>query len=156
MAIQTKETAPFEYSYARNIVGYLSYLVFARTTKLAMAHFAAIGLTTKEGLVLEFVANNPQASQKDIAFAAGMKPSFLVKILDNLTARGLLRRVPDPNDRRRHHLRLTPAGAALRDEIRACHLAGNDELFAQANFSAADQEALLGLMQKLTAHIQEA
>ncbi len=120
-----------------------------------MAHFSEIDLTTKEGLVLEFVANNPDASQKEIAVAAGMKPSFLVKILDSLTARGLLVRQPSPNDRRRQNLRLTAAGESLRDQIYACHMAGNDEFFEEAGFSAEERETLFRLLQKLTAHLQK-
>lgn len=120
-----------------------------------MSHFSEINLTTKEGLVLEFVAKNPTASQKEIAEAAGMKPSFLVKILDSLTERGLVVREPDPNDRRRHHLRLTNDGESLRGQIRACHMAGNEELFEQAGFSAAEIETLFKLLQKLTSHLQK-
>lgn len=138
----------------RDIVGYLSYFVFAKTTELAMAHFKPINLTTKEGMILEFVANNPTASQVDIARQAGMKPALLVKILDDLTKRELLLREISPTDRRRHHLRLTPDGEALRERIRDAHMAGNNELFDAAGFSAEEQDTLFKLLQKLTAHIQ--
>ncbi|MEM9777803.1 MAG: MarR family transcriptional regulator [Chloroflexota bacterium] len=145
----------FNYSYAHSIVGYLAYFVFARTTKLAMGHFSELDLTTKEGLVLEFVSKNPEASQKDIAQAAGMKPSFLVKILDNLTARGLLLRKNDPNDRRRQNLALTPAGEELLEQIHACHMAGNDEIFAEAGLTDDEIDTLFHLLKKLTAHLQK-
>ncbi|MEM8860333.1 MAG: MarR family transcriptional regulator, partial [Chloroflexota bacterium] len=145
----------FNYSYARSIVGYLAYFVFARTTKLAMGHFSELDLTTKEGLVLEFVSKNPDASQKDIAQAAGMKPSFLVKILDNLTARELLLRKPDRNDRRRQNLALTPAGEELLGQIHACHMAGNDEIFAEAGLTDDEIDTLFHLLKKLTAHLQK-
>jgi DNA-binding MarR family transcriptional regulator len=133
----------------------LAYFVFAKTTELAMVHFSQINLTTKEGLILEFVANNPSASQTDIARESGMKASLLVKILDDLTHRGLLVREPSPTDRRRHHLRLTEAGEALREQIQVSHLAGNNELFDAAGFSAEDQETLFKLLRKLTDHIQK-
>lgn len=145
----------FNTSYIRDIVGYLAYFVFARTTKLAMAHFNQIDLTTKEGLVLELVATNPTASQVEIANKAGMKASLLVKILDDLSKRNLLVREPSPTDRRRHQLRLIPAGESLREQIRASHMAGNDELFEAADFSAEEQETLITLLKKLTAHIDK-
>lgn len=155
MDLREKEASlPFNYSYTREIVGYQAYLLFARTTDLAMHHFAKLGLTTKEGLILEFVANNPHASQIEIARKAGMKGPYLVKILDNLTQRGLLVREPSPVDRRRHRLRLTEAGDALREEIRSCHLAGNRELFAEAGVSDDEASTLLTLLNKITHHIQ--
>ncbi|MEM7110944.1 MAG: MarR family transcriptional regulator [Chloroflexota bacterium] len=153
MTIKNKPTS-FNYSYMRDIIGYLSFLVFARTTKLATAHFAKIGLTTKEGMIIEFVANNPTASQADIAREAGMKAPLLVKILDDLTQKGLLLREPSPTDRRRHQLRLTEAGEAMREQIRASHLAGNTELFAGAGLSEEEIETLFKAMHKLADHIQ--
>ena len=138
----------------RDVVGYLSFLVFAKTTKLATAHFSKISLTTKEGMIIEFVAKNPTASQADIAREAGMKAPLLVKILDDLTQKGLLVREPSPTDRRRHRLRLTDEGEALREQIRASHLAGNTELFAEAGLSNEEIETLLQVMHKLADHIQ--
>ena len=120
-----------------------------------MAHFSEINLTTKQGIILEFVANNPTASQVEIGRKAGMKASLLVKILDDLAKRDLLIREPSPTDRRRHQLRLTTAGENLRDQIRAAHMAGNDELFDAAGFSADERETLVKLLQKLTAHIDK-
>lgn len=138
----------------QDVVGYLSYLVFAETTKLAMAHFSEIDLNTKEGMIIEFVANNPSASQATIAREAGMKPPILVKLLDDLTEKGLLQREPSATDRRRHHLRLTEVGEQLREQIYASHMAGNSELFEAAEFSAEETEALLNLLGKLTKPIQ--
>lgn len=145
----------FNHSYVRDIVGYLSYFVFAKTTKLAMAHFDKLGLNTKEGLVLELVANNPAASQVEIAQKAGMKPPLLVKILDDLTKQGLLRREPSPTDRRRHQLRLTESGDALRGDVKEAHMAGNDELFDAAGFTHEERQQLFALLQKLTNHIDK-
>ena len=148
------EAKQFNYSYMRNIVGYLAYFVFAKTTELATAHFDQIDLTTKEGMILELVANNPNASQAEIAKEAGIKPALLVKILDDLTDRELLIREKSPTDRRRHQLRLTASGENLRDEVQAAHMAGNDELFDAAGFSAEERDTLFKLLNKLTAHIQ--
>ena len=138
----------------QEVIGYLAFLVFAETTKLATAHFSEIALTTKEGMIIEFVANNPTASQASIAREAGMKPPLLVKILDDLTQKGMLVRETSPTDRRRHQLRLTQVGEQLREQIRASHLAGNSELFEAAGFSAEERETLLELLRKLTKPIR--
>ena len=144
----------FSYGYMQEVVGYLAFLLSAETTKLAAAHFSTINLTTKQGIIIEFVAKNPTASQANIAHAAGMKPPLLVKILDDLTQKGLLVREPSPTDRRRHQLRLTEAGEQQRTQIRACHMAGNNELLEAAGFSSEETETLLRLLHKLTKPIQ--
>ena len=122
----------------------------ARAKDLATAHFAEIGFaSTKEGTVLEFVANNPTASQKEIADETGTNPSILVSVLDDLTARGLLVRERSTVDRRRYHVRLTEAGEGLRERIRKCHFAGNEEMLAEAGFSSEEAQTLVTLLDKL-------
>ncbi len=146
----TPPTETFDYSYTREIAGYLAYLLFLKTTDLAMTHFTKIDLNTREGLILELIANNPTASQIDIARRAGMKGPYIVKILDRLTARGLLLREPSPSDRRRHQLRLTKAGEALRSTIYDYHMAGNTAVFEEAGLSQEESDTLIKLLNKLT------
>lgn len=86
--------------------------------------------------------------------SSDMKTPLLVKILDDLTAKGLLVRVRSDVDRRRHYMRLTDAGSALRSQIRECHFAGNTELFRDAGFSVEETTMLLTLLRKLANHIQ--
>lgn len=47
--------------------------------------------------------------------------SNLTRLVDRLEARGLVRRAPDPRDRRVTLVQLTPAGKALIDELRPRH-----------------------------------
>jgi DNA-binding MarR family transcriptional regulator len=49
----------------------------------------------------------------------------VVGLVDRLVRRGLVRRTPDPADRRRVHVRLTPRGEALLERLSAAH---RDEL----------------------------
>ena len=65
------------------------------------AHFVLLCLNTHGGL-----------SQRELADRVGMDRSDLVKLLDGLETSGRLRRAPDPHDRRRHLLSITPEGAA--------------------------------------------
>ncbi|MEM7346693.1 MAG: MarR family transcriptional regulator [Chloroflexota bacterium] len=138
------------YSYLPDLVGHLSSLLFVRATDIALKHLAELNLTTKEFVTLEFVANNPQASQTIIARETGTKPTLLVKILDDLTQRGLLIREQLPHNRRRHQVRLTDAGEQLRDRIRELAFAADEELLEAASFSAEEKQALLELLRKLT------
>ncbi len=149
----TKHT--LDYSYLPGIVGHLSSLVFIRATDIAVEHLAELGLTTKEFVVLEIIAQNPTASQRAIAKAAGTKPPLLVKILDDLTKRGLITRERSTVDRRLQHVRLTADGETMRGRIRELAFAADAELLDEANFTPTEKETLLKLLQKLAKREQE-
>ena len=121
-----------------------------RATQIAIEHLAEVGLTTKEFVTLEFIANNPGVSQKDIAYEIGTTPSLMDKILDDLTERGLLIRQRSTRDRRRHHVQLTETGDGLRERIRELAFAADDVLMQEAGFSAGEKQVLLSLLRKLT------
>ena len=55
----------------------------------------------------------------DLAAASGRDKTRLIPILDRLEARGLLRRTPDPADRRNRIVALTAAGRELVASCRA-------------------------------------
>jgi DNA-binding MarR family transcriptional regulator len=63
---------------------------------------------------------------RTLAERVGSDPSNLTGLVDKLEARGALRRIPDPADRRVKTLRLTDDGQRLRDEFwhRLTHDAG--------------------------------
>ena len=139
----------YNYSYLPDIVGHLSALVFVRATEIAMAHLAKLDLSTKEYVTLEFIANNPEVSQKSIAAEIGTKPSHLVNILDGLTRRGLLVRERSTSDRRKQYVRLTAKGEGLRDQIREAAFAADQELLEEAGMTAEEKEQMLQLLRKL-------
>ncbi len=139
----------FDYSYLRDVVGHLTSLVFVQATDIAVAHLAELELTTKEFVTLEFIANNPHASQKQIANETGIKTTLFIKVLDDLTRRGLLKRVAAAGDRRRKNVRLTEAGEALRERIRELAFAADDELLRGAELSAEEKATLISLLRKV-------
>ncbi len=61
---------------------------------------------------MALVAANPRGSQADLAALAGITRPGLVGLIDELEARGFIRRVRDTADRRRNLLELTAAGHA--------------------------------------------
>lgn len=139
----------YNYSYLRTILGHLAALMFVKATDIGMVHLATIDLTTKESTILEFIGNNPEASQKEIAQQTGTKQSLLVTILDSLTARELLVRVRSATDRRRQHVRLTKAGDALRGDIKRLQQRSNDELIEAAGLTPDEVETLVQLLRKV-------
>lgn len=69
--------------------------------------------------VLVSLEDGPAPTQSELAAAVGRDKTRLIPILDRLEARGLLRRTPDPADRRNRVVALTPAGRELAASCRA-------------------------------------
>ena len=68
--------------------------------------------------VLTIVATNRHTNMSRLAEALDVVPSSASRLCDRLEATGLLRRVPDPRDRREVRLLLTPSARRLLDELR--------------------------------------
>ncbi|MFI6992339.1 MarR family transcriptional regulator [Nonomuraea wenchangensis] len=61
-------------------------------------------------------ADSGPRSQRDLAVTLAIDPSDVTKVLDELVSAGHVERTRDPRDRRRIHVKLTPAGSdALAD-----------------------------------------
>ena len=68
--------------------------------------------------VLTIVARNRHTNMSRLAEALEVVPSSASRLCDRLEATGLLRRVPDPRDRREVRLMITPAARRLLDHLR--------------------------------------
>jgi DNA-binding MarR family transcriptional regulator len=67
--------------------------------------------------VLTVVAANRHTNMSRLAEALAVVPSSASRLCDRLEATGLLRRVPDPRDRREVRLLLTSAARRLLDDL---------------------------------------
>jgi DNA-binding MarR family transcriptional regulator len=81
-----------------------------------MAQYPAVPPTQLR--VLTIIAGNRHTNMNRLAEALGVVPSSASRLCDRLEATGLLRRVPDPRDRREVRLTLTPAARRMLDELR--------------------------------------
>jgi DNA-binding MarR family transcriptional regulator len=70
-------------------------------------------------VVLNALSGGEVRTQAALAEAIGADKSRLIGVLDDLQRRGLIRREPDPADRRAHLLSITPEGARLRRSVQA-------------------------------------
>jgi DNA-binding MarR family transcriptional regulator len=68
--------------------------------------------------VLTIIAGNRHTNMSRLASTLDVVPSSASRLCDRLEAAGLLRRVPDPRDRREVRLMLTPSARRLLDQIR--------------------------------------
>jgi DNA-binding MarR family transcriptional regulator len=68
--------------------------------------------------VLTIIAGNRHTNMSRLAEALDVVPSSASRLCDRLEATGLLRRVPDPRDRREVRLLLTAASRRLLEQLR--------------------------------------
>lgn len=71
-----------------------------------------LGLKTRDYSIIA-TASTREVTQKDIADFLLLNPSQVVSLVDDLEARGLVRRTPSPHDRRAKIVVPTPEGEAL-------------------------------------------
>ena len=83
----------------------------------------------------------------ELSYATMVTTGGMTKRLDRLEALGLVRRKPDPNDRRGRLIALTDEGRALMDRAVEAHL-GNEERLLEG-LPPAKREHLVALLREL-------
>jgi len=100
--------------------------------------------------LLAALAEFGPASQASLGRRTGMDRSDVAAAVSELAGRGLAGRIPDPADRRRNVISITPAGAA--------HLRRLEELLAEVQdellnpLSPAEREQLIRLLGRILEH----
>jgi DNA-binding MarR family transcriptional regulator len=112
-------------------------------------HLAGTGLTPMLYGVLATVEATPGIGQGEIADALGADRSTMVRLVDQLERRDLLRRETDPDDRRTVIPTLTSAGRALLES--ATPLVHASELGFAGALSEPEREQLVELLRRLVA-----
>ena len=90
------------------------------------------------------------ANPSELSDATGETRGNMTRICDELVHKGWMRRVPNPEDRRRVDLSLTDTGMALLQEI-APQLRQNADDFYKRTFSKPEKAALQQLLTQLSA-----
>ncbi|WP_406061578.1 MarR family transcriptional regulator [Streptomyces sp. NBC_01077] len=101
----------------------------------------AHGLTMWAYTVLLHLDEKPIRTQIALAEAIRADKTRIIPVLDDLEARALLRRQPDPQDRRARLLSLTAEGRRLRDTVQSAIQEGEERLLDE--LPAADREGFL-------------
>jgi DNA-binding MarR family transcriptional regulator len=114
-----------------------------REARRRMAEQLSLG----EVALLARLAQDGPASQRELGGRLRKDPADMVRLLDAAEGGGLVTRAPDPADRRRRVVSLTPDGeAALRAAMEVAR-AVEDELLAP--LSDAERRTLHALLERL-------
>jgi MarR family transcriptional regulator, organic hydroperoxide resistance regulator len=98
-------------------------------------------------IVLTRLGDQGVRGQAVLAEAIGADKTRIIDVLDDLQTRGLIRRDPDPADRRARLLATTAQGRRLRDQVRRAIRREEQRLLAA--LPAGERAALLRGLQRL-------
>jgi DNA-binding MarR family transcriptional regulator len=123
-----------------------------RAQVAAFKHFAQT-ITASEGItpglygMLQVIANNSGLTQSRLAEVMEVDRSSIVKVVNALEDKGLIRRDAAPNDRRSYHLRMTAEGKLALSRIEEA-VARQDQEFS-ADLSDDARRLLISLLKRL-------
>ena len=89
--------------------------------------------------------------QRLLAEQSGKSAANMTRILDRLVKKGLVRRIPDPHDRRAFVVALTPEGRGLVDKVVRLFDSYLDRVMA--GISPADEEVCRRVLHRLTENL---
>ena len=122
----------------------------AHAGRLLSEGFGAAGARGYHYRLLESLVQEGPASQATLGRRTGIHLSDLVGALNELEAGGFVARSPDPADRRRNVITLTPSGLDRAAELRETVAAIQEELLAP--LTGDERATLVTLLRKLLAH----
>ena len=119
-----------------------------RLQQIAVAVFLeetqASGITPVQYAALATVQGTPELDQRRLAARIGFDTSTIGSVIDRLEARGLVRRTPNPNDRRARLLTLTLEGQQVLAEVTPAMLRAQQRMLAP--LSAAERKQFMALL----------
>ena len=123
----------------------------AQTQRVSSEALRAIGAHKDHFVVLAALAEFGPASQAAVAGRARVYKSDLVAVLNELSDGGWIRRAPDPTDKRRNVITITPAGEARLAELDSVLSAVNNHITAP--LTANERAQLFNLLTRVNDHL---
>lgn len=131
----------------------LSFTTALLSDSIAQSYEALFGITIPEWRIIAWVAEQGSITQQQICAQTRMDKVTVSRAAIALTERGLLRRLPNPQDRRSHLLALTAQGQQLHAAIAPKALELESRVFS--HFSAAEVDAFLSMLRRIDAIVLE-
>lgn len=127
--------------------------LYLRTHRVLDRRMTADGASFARARLLMQIAEQRGARSTDLAAAFGFAPRTVTEAIDGLERDGLVRREPDPGDRRAKRLVLTDAGRAVAE--RAEHSLRDHTANVFGILSEAECDALVRLVSKVNDRLAE-
>ncbi|WP_109524991.1 MarR family winged helix-turn-helix transcriptional regulator [Nocardia aurea] len=134
----------------RRLPSRLLGIAAAHADRLVSAGLSAADARKWHYAVLVALHDLGPASQATLSRRTGIYRSDLVAVINELTGRGLVERAPDPADRRRNVITMTPAGRRALDRLDALVASLQDDLLAP--LAEPEREQLIELLARLVDH----
>jgi DNA-binding MarR family transcriptional regulator len=132
MKTETKTRAGLPAELVGSTIFLLKRLGFAAKQR-SLDEYEQTGLGPYHHAILILLDESARETQAEIADALGYDRGTLVGLLDELEERELIERRRDPEDRRRHLVRLTADGKRMLGRFRALGRRVEDEFLAPLN-----------------------
>ena len=129
--------------------GFLLSKIGKEATERFAIKITPLSMRPKHCGLLNAVAAFPPMSQQELGRALHLVPSAIVTIIDDLIALHALRRVADPNDRRRYTIEITRQGHSLLTKV--TKLAQEVDAELVVDLSETERDALYRALGKIAA-----
>ena len=133
--------------YLETLLGYNARRAALHIIAIFLDRMAVYGLRPVDFSVLSLIGHNPGITSRQLGQALNILPPNLVGMVNSLSKRGWLQRLPHPTDGRALGLHLTPEGEQLLQQ--AEQTAAASEIEASPRLSAAERAQLIRLLQKV-------
>jgi DNA-binding MarR family transcriptional regulator len=110
------------------------------------------GLSYQQFWLLVAILEHPDRSLRALAERLQMDSPTASRVIGLLVKRGLVGMLPDPDDRRRQRIRLTPRGASLARRIHPLALQTREAV--EAGFREAEKQALRAMLYRIIRNMQ--
>ncbi len=115
--------------------------------QLFKGELGQFGVTPVQYMVLKCLWDENGVTVKQLADRLQLDSSTITGILDRLEIKGMIKRKPDPNDRRALSVVLTPKGKALEKSVNQAIINANNKVLGK--LENQESEALKLLLQKI-------
>lgn len=141
-------SSPVQRTDLGQFTGYLLRLAFVRAAAVARASIPETA-RVREVVILSILAERGAVSQRELTDVTHVNRSLVVKLVDDLEAKGWVVRERKLDDRRSYALRLTSSGVSALAELDSRLDRGEAELTNE--LTAAERERLIHLLRRLLA-----
>jgi DNA-binding MarR family transcriptional regulator len=143
----TRAEHPRALEHIQSLPSWLAGRVAARGRSLVAEAIAEEGLKLPNHAVLAAVSEYGPVAQADLVRRLGVDAKDVVLLLNHLEETGLVVREPDPRDRRKNAVTVTPAGDRILERCAELAERANAELLAP--LSAAERRQLMALLTRV-------